>query len=351
MLPDLAKLATALMAATATGFVMERLGVPAGWLLGALVGAAGFRAVFGPPQFTGKLRRFGQLVVGAAVAGLLTPSVVETAGGQLPLLIGAAVALNLFCFLLSIPGARLAGVDRRTAALSCLPGGLSEMGSLAREVGADEQAVAVFHTIRVTVIVTTVPLLLTMAGFHEVEPFTGETPAIGNLWLLALLVVASAPLAMLGTRIGVVNPWVVTPILLGIALVYLGREPGAMPIPVSIVAQILIGVALGARLDHRRMIALPRVFMAGVAISLILLASTLLAGALLLPMLASVPPGVGAISLAPGGLAELIAVSKAMDLMPTTVAAFGIVRSVLTNTVSAQLVSRIPPGRDPKPDG
>lgn len=343
MLAHLAKLAAALLTATAAGYLLERFGVPAGWLLGALVGAAVFRAALGPLQFTGKLRRFGQLVVGTAVAGLLTPEIVAAAGGLMPLLVGAALAVNVFCFLLSVPAARLAGVDRRTAALCCLPGGLSEMGSLARDVGADEQAVAVFHTLRVTLIVTSVPLLLAAAGFQETEVIAPGTETHGTLWLLALVVVASAPLAVLGSRLGIVNPWVVTPILLGIALVLAGVQPGAMPAPVSIMAQILIGVALGERLDHRRLIALPRVFAAGLFIATVLLASTLLAGALLLPQLAPVPPGVGAISLAPGGLAELIAVSKAMELMPTTVAAFGIVRSVLTNTVSTQIVIRISP--------
>ncbi len=351
MLAHLAKLAAALLAATAVAYALERAGVPAGWLLGALVGAAAFRAAFGALQFTGKLRRFGQLVVGTAVAGLLTPEVVGAAAGMLPLLVGAAVAINVFCFLLSAPAARLAGIDRRTAALCCLPGGLSEMGSLARDVGADEQAVAVFHTLRVTLIVTSVPLLLAAAGFHETAPHIDGAGARGTLWLLALVVLASAPLAILGTRLGIVNPWVVTPILLGIALVLSGVQPGAMPAPASIMAQILIGVALGARLDHRRLIALPRVFAAGLLIATVLLASTLLAGAFLLPHLAPIPPGAGAISLAPGGIAELIAVSKAMELMPTTVAAFGIVRSVLTNTVSAQLVIRIPLEDGSKPGG
>lgn len=342
-----AKLGLAALCAAVTGYVFERVGVPAGWLLGALVAAAVVREFAGPLQFTGKLRRGGQLVVGAAVAGLVTPAVLDSLGGIILWVVAAAVASNLFCLAISVPAGRLAGIDRRTAALSCLPGGLSEMAPLARELGADDQAVTVFHTLRVTLIVVTVPFLLLALGFEGVDLPAAPATTTPFGWFPILLAVVSAPLASVASRFGVINPWVVTPIVLGVALVLAGVETGPMPPILTIAAQVVIGVALGSRLERERLTALPRVFAVGLGVSVVLVLTTLLVGAGVLPGLIGVSSGTGVVSMAPGGISEMIAVAKAMDLLPTTVATFGIVRSVLTNTVVSQLVTWIPADRPP----
>jgi membrane AbrB-like protein len=344
------KFSAAVVVGAAMGYIVNLGGVPAGWLLGALFGTGLLRSLIGPLRFTNTLRRIGQLIVGASVAGLLTPSVIGTLGSLLVWLVLFAIAVNAFCFVLSYPTARLARMDRRTAALCCLPGGLSEMGSLARDVGADEQAVTIFHTIRVTLIVTAVPILLTLLGLHAssivVSP---DVPSYDQVWILLFLILVSAPLAKFASRLGIVNPWVVMPILIGIVIVFAGLQTGTMPYPFIVAAQIAIGIALGARFDIRRLVALPRIFVVGLLISVVLVLTTLLVGGAVLAPLIGVSIGTGVVSMAPGGLAEMIAVSRAMDLLPTTVAAFGIVRSVLTNTVMAQLVSRIPITVDREP--
>lgn len=339
---DLARLACALLVAAVCGRVFVQLDVPAGWLLGSLFGTAIFRHWVGPLAYTKTLRRGGQLVVGTAVAGLLTPTILNTLGDMIFWLVLAAVATNALCFALSVPAGRWGGLDRRTAALCCLPGGLSEMAALAREVGANDQAVAVFHTLRVTLIVTTIPLLLIWLGFEVLPEAQPSSDTSGSIVFLGLIAAASIPAALAAARVGLVNPWVVMPIALGIVAVLLGLSSGPMPESISIAAQIAIGVALGAQLDRSQFMALPRVFAAGLAVAVTLIAVTLLIGATVVPFLIGVPSGTGVVAMAPGGIAEMIAVSKALDLMPATVAAFGIVRSVLTNTVVSQLVIRLP---------
>lgn len=337
----LVRLGLVVTAAAFGGFVFSFAGLPAGWLLGSLVASAIFRELAGEVRFTGKLRRAGQLIVGTAVAGLLSPTIVTTIGGMFGWILLTAITINLICLAISFPIARLSGMDRRTSALCCLPGGLSEMAALAREVDANDQAVAIFHTIRVTLIVIAIPLLLGGLGFEE----TISAPVAagsGSYWPLILIALISAPLAAIASRVGIINPWVVTPIVIGISAVLLGAEARPMPVAFGTAAQIVIGVALGARLDRIKLMALPRVFVVGFLFSLALVATTLLVGGLLLPQLVDVSFGTGVVSMAPGGIAEMIAVAKAMDLLPTTVAAFGIMRSVLTNTVMSQIVSRLP---------
>jgi uncharacterized protein len=195
----LVRLGLVVIAAAIGGFAFSLVGLPAGWLLGALVTSAIFREIFGEVRFTGKLRRAGQLVVGTAVAGLLSPPVVATLGGMIGWILVAAITINLICLAISFPIARISGLDRRTSALCCLPGGLSEMAALAREVGANDQAVAIFHTIRVTLIVIAVPLLLGGLGFEEQAP-TGEVGAAGSYWPLILIAAISAPLATVASR-------------------------------------------------------------------------------------------------------------------------------------------------------
>ena len=59
---------------------------------------------------------------------------------------------------------RLAGIDRRTAFFATAAAGIIEMAVIAMQKGADSSIVAVSHLIRVTLIVATVPFLVTLFG-------------------------------------------------------------------------------------------------------------------------------------------------------------------------------------------
>jgi len=73
---------------------------------------------------------------------------------------------------------RFTGLDRATAIISAIPGGVPAMAAMAEEVGADATVVAAIHFSRLTTILVAVPLLVPLlAGNPAAAAGTGALVA------------------------------------------------------------------------------------------------------------------------------------------------------------------------------
>lgn len=324
--------------ATGGAILFQALGIPLAYILGAMAGSAVYANLVAPLRNGRYIRRGGQLVIGAAVGGLLTTEVVAQLVDSLPLMVGIAVAANMVGALLAVPVAFIAGVDRLTALLACLPAGMAEMASLARDLEANEQAVAIVHTLRVIFVVTLLPILIGVQGSGGGPP-PGATGA-ADLALLGAIMAASALLAVLADRVGLLNPWVVAPMLLAIVMVSAGGRVPTMPPILVTIAQVVIGASLGARFRVAQLRAFPRASLAGTFAALVLIGATSVALARLGAAATHFDYPTLALAAAPGGLGEMIASAKALGLAGATVAGFQFVRSALTNLLVPLLIRR-----------
>lgn len=340
----LVSLMLGVIAATTGGWAFTLAGIPLGWILGAMAGSALFGNTVGISGKTRNIRRTGQLLVGTATAGVLTPDILSLMFDLLPAMIAAAIAANAFGFLLAWPLAAIAGTDRLTALLSALPAGMAEMSSLAREVGARAEIVTVIHTLRVILVVLLVPFILNV-------PATFPTlPAVGGGSYLALggCLLAGWALALLASRIGLLNPFIIMPMVLGVAFVAAGVQIARMPGPALIAAQIFIGFSLGARLKREDFRRLPRAAAAGTVCGLILICAMAFIVAPLLELWTATDIATLTLGVAPGGLGEMIASAKALGAASAIVAGFQFVRSFLTNMIVPQIIVRLTRGGAPK---
>jgi membrane AbrB-like protein len=311
-------------------------GVPLGWILGAMAGAALFGNTVGIAGRTRNLRRAGQLLVGTATAGVLTPALLDTMGELLPAMVGAAIAANAFGLLLAWPLARIAGTDRTTALLASLPAGMAEMASLAKQVNARTEVVTVVHTLRVILVVICIPIFLGVSG-------SGAPVAVDNGGSMAALIAClglGLALALLADRVGLLNPYIIMPMLVGIVFVMGGFRIALMPLPLLIAAQVLIGFSLGARFKQEDLARMPRAALAGVVCGLALIGFMALAVAPLINVLTGTDLSVLVLGVAPGGLGEMIASAKALGVASALVAGFQFVRSFLTNMIVPPLLLR-----------
>lgn len=146
--------------ALGAAFLFERLGVPAGALVGAMLGV-GMLRVFGVE--TVQMPAAGRFLVFAVVGWLLgqsfnrdTPRVVAAAAVPIIivvlafLLIGAVFALLLW---------RFGELDPITAYLATAPGGIAQIGVLSAAVGAQVPLVLSVHLLRVTSVILLTPLV------------------------------------------------------------------------------------------------------------------------------------------------------------------------------------------------
>ena len=329
-------LAGGVLASAVMGWVFSLAGVPLAWILGAMAGSAIYANTVGLGGKTKYVRRTGQLLVGAATAAILTPDILGQLWTYLPAMIAAALVANLLGVLLAFPLQKIARVDRKSALLATLPAGMSEMASLARETGAQADVVMVVHTLRVVMIVVLVPFLF---GIDRAAATAVADPSATYL-ALAACAVGGLVLSLVTSKLGVLNPWVIMPMAVGILLVSVGIPIMPMPGWLLVVAQVLIGFSLGARLKKDDFARVPRAALAAVICSGGLILFMVIGFVPILRLFVDAAPVSLALGVAPGGLGEMIASAKALGAASAVVAGFQFTRSFLTNVIAPPLLVR-----------
>jgi uncharacterized protein len=158
-----------LASASAVGLLFQRFGVPGGLIVGGMVGAAAYTLVRGGPAITvpGPLRTVAFLVLGAAIGATVTRDVVV----GLRLVILPALLAAVLIILAGIAIAYLLGalgVAPPAAVLATSPGALSALTAAAAERGTGAAEVALFHTVRIVLVLLTLPGLLSL--LPEADP-------------------------------------------------------------------------------------------------------------------------------------------------------------------------------------
>lgn len=155
-------LAFLLASASAVGLLLARLHVPGGLVVGAMIGAAGYSLARGGAEVAvpGPLRTASFLVLGAAIGSTVTREVLaQLRAVLLPAVLAAVliiVAGIAIAYLLRAVGLAPAG-----AVLATSPGALSAITAAAAERGAGAE-VALFHTVRVILVLLSLPGLLAL---------------------------------------------------------------------------------------------------------------------------------------------------------------------------------------------
>lgn len=195
--------------------------------------------------------------------------------------------------------------------------------------------VALSHSIRVALIVVVVPMILG-AGRGSV----GTPDAVLPDWTLFACFGIALGLGILARHLGMLNPWIVVPMMVGAVFVLMGYQVAPMPPQLIIVAQVLIGSSLGMRLQLKTFKRLPRVFVAA------LFSTIALTLVMMLGMVPALSSGLSldtvtlVLAVAPGGLGEMVAAAKALGGAIPLVVGFQFIRSLLTN-LSAPILIRL----------
>lgn len=263
----MARLGAAAVPAALGGWLAETAGVPLAWLVGAMLVTAGLTLAGLSVEMPRSFYRAGQLTVAVAVGLTVSAEVARVIAPHLPVLLLGALASIGIGRLLAEPLCRAGGLDRGTAHFAMIPAGISEMGEISGRRGADVGAVATFHTVRVMVVVLVLPVVM-LALFDRGGAPAAAGPGAFDAALGAALATGLAA-ALLGGRVGMPAAWFVAPmlavaILSGAGLIE-GRAPGAL----LAVAQVALGLALGARFRRDTVARLPRALRLGIPLMLV----------------------------------------------------------------------------------
>ncbi len=303
-------------------FVWLQLPLP--WLLGPLIFVAGCRMAGAALVCPVALRASGQWVIGVALGLYFTPAVFAQMYA-----LWWAIALGLiWAWVISLTFGwllrRFGGLDPVTAFFSGAVGGASEMAIQAERQGARVEMVAAVHSLRVLIVVVSLPFAYRWLGLHGVDASLLSVVPVDTMGLLALvLLTVTGGFVLHGLRVP--NAWMLGPLLVTVLLTAGELELSGLPAWIIQAGQVFIGMALGSRFRQESMRQLRS--MTGLVIvgstGLILL-SVGFAGVLAIGSGLSLATMVLATS--PGGIAEMSLTAKILQLGVPVVTVFHVTR-------------------------
>ena len=322
------------------GIALNFLGVPAAWVLAALICSASAAIITHQALSLSPLMvRFTKGVIGIiAAAPLATTAWRDLAEYIIPGLVVSAItiATGISCGLIMH---RLhKDIDRGSAVLSMLAGGASVMPFLAAEMKADIRYVTLTQYLRVMVVTMTLPLAATLIGFHDPAgtdtssastsvlshklgvDFLTQHLSFAGIAVLIMVIILGEPV---GKILHIPSPSLLGPLFLSVITRRI-LEPAtsidlALPPIVTITGFIAVGFLAGGGLSApalrrcARILPLTLFFIA-------LLMGVCALSALALVVLSDVPYLDAYLASTPGGLEAVLAVADQAHSGPLVIA-------------------------------
>jgi uncharacterized protein len=317
----------------------ERLGIPAGAVIGALLAAGAFRLAGGKPEpWRGWYGRAGRLLFGTVIGAAFGPDVLAPLKSTLlPMVVVTTVIVGTG-LLLGWALARFTSLDIATSLLGSVPGGLPAMVAMADESQADATVVTVIHFSRLTTILLIMPALIPLLAAPGRQ--TAMVPLVapaGDVRTLVTLV-GGVVAGLMAVRLRVPTGDLIGPILAVGATNLLVAGPGPLAAGFSDVALVLIGTSVGAQMSREslrllRQAALPAATVITVLIVVGLGLGWGLAQVTTLDMASAL------LSSVPGGASTMPAVAYALGGDMRLVAALHLTRQLVIFAVLPSVLS------------
>jgi membrane AbrB-like protein len=312
-----------LMVGALGGSLASWAGWPLPWVIGALVAVLLTRCAGGQVPEVPYGRQAGQVIVAVAIGCHFTLPVMQQVAAHLGLIM-LAVSLTLVLALGAVLILHRWGVPLGTAFFALMPANSSEMVHLGRQRQADAGFIAAAHSIRLLLILLTVPAVVTFG-----VPHVAAQPALPVIWPWLVFILATGWLAALGFKqCNLPNPWTFGPFLICAVGVGCNNLSMSMPGWLSGTGQLLIGCALGVAFDRSFLRRAPG-FLSKV---LLLLAGSVMATALAAWALGTwleMPWLSLALGMMPGSAPEMSLTAEALGLAVTLVTAMQVIRMLL----------------------
>jgi membrane AbrB-like protein len=306
------------------GCIFALCHIPLPWMLGPLT-FTGIAGVSGLPVAAIKGgRQTGQLLIGCILGQYFSPEVSRQIFSLWWVMIGSAFLALGAGGVGGLILARISGLEQRTAFFCTVAGGAAEMAVLAERTGARFDRVALAQSLRVFIVVCTIPLIITVSGMTGTDLYTpaGKEILASGLALLLVLAVATG---FILDRARIPNAYILGPLLISALLTMNGVVLSALPSLFSISGQLLMGWALGSRFQPELRQASPA-FLAGVVAGTLASMSLLLLVGAAIGIWQGIPLPTMALATAPGGISEMCITAKIFKLGVPMVTAFQVSR-------------------------
>nr|WP_160157569.1 AbrB family transcriptional regulator [Geobacillus sp. TFV-3] len=150
-----------LVVMVASAFIGRRIKLPTAYLLGPIIGTSALVMTGAPaPHLPAPLLDMAQIAMGAYLGLMLKPVRIAEKGRVMLGAVATGLALILFSMASAFVLTALHGVPYLTAFIALAPGGMDQMGILAKEATADLAVVISYQMFRIFFILLVVPPVL-----------------------------------------------------------------------------------------------------------------------------------------------------------------------------------------------
>ncbi|ASP22196.1 putative ammonia monooxygenase [Antarctobacter heliothermus] len=330
------------------GFAATWAHVPMPWMLGGLLSSALVILVWEPTfladyAFPLPFRTAFVALIGVMIGTQVTAELVSLAG-QLPWTMGGLVVFVIFAHLgNTLIFQRLGGYDRATAFYSGTPGGLMESIVMGEGAGADIRILTAQQFLRIIVVITLLPLGLSLwmgapvGSAAGLRAASGHTPVTAQT-LLLIFVAAGAGLG-LARLIRLPAAQLSGPMILAALATTTGVLDLHLPVWLIAAAQLVIGVSLGMRFKGTNLALLRRcAWLALVSVIYMLILGGILS--VILWQITGIEWLHLLISFSPGGVAEMSVVALSLAANPALVSLHHVARILMT-VVELSVMARL----------
>ncbi|PLR66186.1 AbrB family transcriptional regulator [Bacillus sp. UMB0893] len=331
------------------GLLLSLTGLSIGWMIGTLLTAA--LLSFLRPRFLqlhdkgAGLPKYwlfiGQCILGMELGQKINVSAVSIFKEHGATILAILLLSILFTLLSGFVLWKFSHLDILTSFFGTAPGGLSAMPGIAEEVGANTAVVSLIQTMRIFLVVLTVPIVVSLwidsTAYSAVSShFTVEPPnfKIGQLvWTLVLAFTAWGGY-YLGKILKFPAPWLLGS-MVSVSLVQLGSSSfigyeltAWWPESLIIFSQILIAASIGSRFQKEMLIGLKKTLLISL-LSTIGLISAMFLCAIFVSNLTGISLVTAVLAFAPGGIAEMTTTSVVLHADSTFVLSVQVLRVVI----------------------
>lgn len=328
------------------GSLFGFLGLPAGWVTGAMMAVAIAAMAGMPTEMPVPVRDVAFVVIGSFLGTSVSPELVN----QLPHwpISLAALVVNVFLvqWAAEIFLRRFCRWDRQTAFFAAIPGVTSYVIALALPTRADISRIAVSQTIRVFLLVLMMPNLLSAVGGAAVS----RPQVIGSLFDVVATLAAGAVSGALFSFVGIPAAPMIGAMVASGVLHGLGILNGGLPLFIQIPVYIALGAMIGSRFAGTTLKTLVAMllpsfgsFVASVAVAAF--------GAWLTTLVVGLPFSQLLLAFAPGGIDVMTTMAFALNLDSAFVAAHQLARFLAITIYTPIVVARMRGGGGPPSPG
>ncbi|ATH94985.1 AbrB family transcriptional regulator [Bacillus glycinifermentans] len=333
------------------GFLLSLTGMTIGWMVGTMTAAACL-SLFRPAPLKEAVSQhgihkgwlsFGQMLLGIELGQKMNMSVILIFKENW-LFVGVMLILSvIFAMLSGFVLWRFSNADMMTSFVGTAPGGLSAMPGIAQEVGANTAIVSLVQTIRVLLVVMTIPFFVFFihSKYPDSHAVTHQMLAAGTsefgaeyvMWT-AVFTLAAFFACKAAKRLKFPAPWLLGS-MIGVAAVQIAGSSLAgysltawWPHGFSVLSQICLGATIGSKIHKEMFIGVSKTltvaFLGSVGLIIAMIAS-----AVVTAHVAGISLTTAILAFSPGGIAEMATTSVPLHADSTFVVAVQVLRVVL----------------------